>query len=253
MLDYVLLGAASFFAGLVDAVVGGGGLILIPALFSLFPHTHPATLFGTNKVGSICGTTSAVWRYARSVSIEWAPTLPAVIAAFVFSFVGAWMVTVFPPDQLRKALPFVLAAVALYTFYKKQLGVTHAPRLAGWRQITMGLALGGVVGFYDGFFGPGTGSFLVFGFVRLFGFDFLKASISSKVVNIATNAAALLLFGLKGHVWWQVGLMLAVCNIAGAQIGSRLAIKHGAGFVRKLFLVVVCLLILKTGYDAFVR
>lgn len=253
MLDYVLLGGASFFAGLVDAIVGGGGLILIPALFAIFPQAHPATLFGTNKVGSVCGTTSAVWRYARDVRVEWAATWPAVVAAFVFSFVGAWMVTVFPPDQLRKALPFVLVAVAVYTFAKKDLGNHHAPRLLGVQRSLMALLLGGVVGFYDGFFGPGTGSFLMFGFVRLFGFDFLKASISSKIVNIATNAAALLLFGWKGHIWWQVGVMLAICNIAGAQIGSRLAIKHGAGFVRKLFLVVVCLLILKTGYDAFVR
>ena len=251
MLDYVLLGGASFFAGLVDAVVGGGGLVLIPALFSIFPQTHPATLFGTNKVGSICGTMSAVWRYARNVPIEWAATWPAVVAAFIFSFVGAWMVTVFPSDVLRKALPFVLLAVAGYTFAKKDFGRCDKPRLFGMQKRLVALLLGGFVGFYDGFFGPGTGSFLVFGFVRLFGFDFLKASICSKIVNVSTNAAALLLFGWKGHIWWQVGLMLAVCNILGAQIGSRLAIVYGSGFVRKLFLVVVCILITKTGYDAF--
>ena len=113
--------------------------------------------------------------------------------------------------------------------------------------------IGGGIGFYDGVFGPGTGSFLIFLFVRFFGFDFLAASAVSKVINVATNLAALLWFGYSGHIIWQLGLIMAICNVGGSLVGTRLALKHGSGFVRKLFLLVVSVLILKTGYDAFLK
>jgi len=154
---------------------------------------------------------------------------------------------------MRLLLPFVLVLVAIYTFWKKDFGNIHAPAHTGARERWFAMMIGGGIGFYDGFFGPGTGSFLVFLFVRFFGFDFLSASAVSKVVNVACNFAALLLFGLTGHLLWQLGTMMAVCQVAGSLIGTRLAIRHGSGFVRKVFLVVVCILIVKTGYDAMVR
>ncbi len=147
----------------------------------------------------------------------------------------------------------MLLAVAIYTFAKKDFGSVHAPLHSGAKEQALALLIGAVIGFYDGFFGPGTGSFLVFLFVRIFGFDFLAASAVAKIVNVACNFAALVWFGYSGHLIWQLGLMMALCQIAGSILGSKLAMRHGSGFVRKLFLLVVSILILKTGYDAFIR
>uniref|UniRef100_Q46VW1 Probable membrane transporter protein n=2 Tax=Burkholderiaceae TaxID=119060 RepID=Q46VW1_CUPPJ len=253
MMEFAFLAVAAFLAGLIDAVAGGGGLVQIPALFSAFPGMSPATLLGTNKVASVAGTANAAIRYGRNVRIYWAATAPAVVAAFVFSMAGAWALTMMPAEPLRKALPFVLVALLAYTVAKKDLGTEHAPSLTGTRERVAALLAGAAIGFYDGVFGPGTGSFLMIVFVRVFGYDFLHASASTKVVNLATNLAALLLLASKGHIWWQLGLVMAVANVAGSQVGSRLALRHGSGFVRKVFIVVVSALILKTAWDAFLR
>lgn len=250
---YLILCIGAFIAGLVDAVVGGGGLILIPTLFSVFPNLMPATLFGTNKIASIMGTSAAAMNFARRVCIPWKVAIPAAIAAFILSFSGAYAVTHIQTGMIRKALPFALITVAIYTFKKKNLGQTHAPILSDSKEKIYAVLIGTSVGFYDGVFGPGAGSFLIFLFVRVFGFDFLHASAVSKVVNIATNLAALLWFSYSGHVIWQLGLLMAVFNIAGSLFGAKLAIKYGSEFVRKLFLFVVSSLILKTGYDAFLK
>ncbi len=252
-MEFAFLAVAAFLAGLIDAVAGGGGLVQIPALFSAFPGMSPATLIGTNKVASVAGTANAALRYGRSVRIYWAATAPAVVAAFVFSMAGAWALTMIPAEPLRKALPFVLVVLLAYTVAKKDLGTEHAPSLSGARERAAALLAGAAIGFYDGVFGPGTGSFLMIVFVRVFGYDFLHASASTKVVNMATNLAALLLLASKGHIWWQLGAVMAVANVAGSQVGSRLALRHGSGFVRKVFIVVVSALILKTAWDAFVR
>ncbi len=252
-MDFILLGLAAFFAGFVDAVVGGGGLIQVPALFSALPNVAPATLLGTNKLAGIWGTSAAAVNYVKAVRLRWAMVLPAALMAFLFAFAGAFAVTHIPPTYLRKALPLILIAVAIYTFKKKDFGSTHAPLYHGDKERLMAMLVGGGIGFYDGFFGPGTGSFLMFLFVRLFGYDFLRASAVAKVLNVATNAAALLWFGYSNNVIWQVGLAMAVCGVLGSVTGSRLAIKHGSGFVRKMFLLVVVALILKTGYDAFFK
>ena len=252
-MQFAFLAVAAFLAGLIDAVAGGGGLVQIPALFSAFPGMPPATLLGTNKVASVAGTANAAIRYGRSVRIYWAATAPAVVAAFLFSMAGAWALTMIPAEPLRKALPFVLVTLLVYTVAKKDLGTEHAPSLSGMRERIAALLAGAVIGFYDGVFGPGTGSFLMIVFVRVFGYDFLHASASTKVVNMATNLAALLLLASKGHIWWQLGLVMAVANVAGSQVGSRLALRHGSGFVRKVFIVVVSALILKTAWDAFAR
>jgi uncharacterized membrane protein YfcA len=252
-MELLLVSLASLLAGFVDSMVGGGGLVLVPALFAMFPGVHPATLFGTNKSASVWGTAIAAAQYSRRVQMSWAALLPAAAAGFAGSFGGAWAVTVMSPDFLRKLLPIVLVLVLAYTLAKKELGRHHAPRLSARGEIWAASTIGLGVGFYDGFFGPGAGSFFVFLFVRWLGYDFLNASASAKLLNTATNLAALILFAAKGHVWWHFALVLALANIMGSLIGTHMALKHGASFVRVVFIVVVGALILKTGYDAFMR
>ena len=253
MIDVAVLGGAAFLAGLVGSVRAGGGLSQAPVVFSLFTKSVPASLFGTSKLAGIFGTGTAAINYARRVRVAWSAAAPAAMAAFALSFAGAYTVTKVPADFVRTLLPILLIAVAIYTFRKKDLGSVHAPVHTGNTEKLVAVGMGACIGFYDGFFGPGTGSFLIFLFVRFFGFDFLSASAAAKVVNVACNISALMWFGYSGHLLWQLGLMMAVCQVAGSLVGTRLAIKHGSAFVRKLFLVVVCLLILKTGYDAFFK
>ncbi|MGH6626274.1 MAG: sulfite exporter TauE/SafE family protein [Burkholderiaceae bacterium] len=252
-MDLFIVSLASLLAGFVDSIVGGGGLVLLPALFATFPTTHPATLFGVNKSASIWGTAIATAQYSRRVQMRWAALLPAAAAGFGGSFAGAWVVTLISPQFLRQVLPIILLAVLAYTLARKELGRSHAPRFTGRSETLVACAIGLAIGFYDGFFGPGTGSFLVFLFVRWLGYDFLNASASAKLINSATNLAALILFALKGHVWWHFALLMALANVAGSLLGTRLALRHGAGFVRGVFIAVVSALILKTGYDAFLR
>ena len=252
-MEMLLVTLASLLAGFVDSIVGGGGLILVPALFATFPSTHPATLFGVNKSASIWGTAVATWQYSRRVQLRWGSLWPAAAAGFAGSMCGAWLVTLLSPQYLRQALPVVLAGVLLYTLWRKELGRTHAPRFSGRAEIVAACSVGLLLGFYDGFFGPGTGSFLVFLLVRWLGYDFLHASASAKLINTATNLAAIILFALKGHVWWHFALSMALANVVGSLLGTRMALKHGTGFVRVVFIGVVSALILKTGYDAFLR
>jgi uncharacterized membrane protein YfcA len=249
-IDLFILAPAAFFAGMVDAVVGGGGLIQIPVLLSTFPQTAIPTLFGTNKVASITGTSAALWRYARAVRIPWRLVLPATAAALIGAWLGATVVAWIPRDAMRPLVVVMMLAVAIYTFLRKNLGQeeTHETRPGDlWRGALFGL----VIGFYDGFFGPGTGSFLIFGFVRLFGLDFVRASASAKVVNAATNISAIAFFASHGPILWVVGLTMAVCNLTGSYVGTHLALKHGAVFVRKAFLCVVSVLIVKQLTELF--
>jgi hypothetical protein len=250
MLDLLTVALASLLAGFVDAVVGGGGLILVPALFGVFPSTAPATLFGTNKAASVWGTAWATGQYARRVTLNWRALLPAAGVALIASFAGAWVVTLVSADGLRRALPLILLGVLIYTLLKKDLGREHQPRHQGRRETLVAAAIGLVIGFYDGFFGPGTGSFFVFLFVRMLGYDFLHASATAKLMNLATNIAAIGLFAWKGHVWWHIAAVMAVTNVLGSLLGTRMALMRGTGFVRGMFVVVVSALILKTGWAA---
>lgn len=244
--------AAAFFAGLVDAMVGGGGLIQVPALFSALPaSTPPATLLGTSKLAGFLGTGSAAWRYARTISVPWAIVAPACAVAFLTSLAGAATVTHVPAAVFRPLVPVILAAVLVYTLLKPDLGQTHAPRTLGRAELAGAALLVAGIGFYDGFFGPGTGSFLMLLFVRLYGFDFLNAAASARMVNVATNLSALTWFGAHGHLLWALGLGMAAANVAGAQVGTRLALRKGAGFVRGVFVAVVTVLIAKTAWDAW--
>jgi uncharacterized membrane protein YfcA len=252
-MEMLVVSLASLLAGFIDSIVGGGGLILVPALFATFPTTHPATLFGTNKGASVWGTAIATVQYSKRVNMPWQALGPAAAVCFASSLGGAWLVTVISPEYLRKALPLVLVIVLAYTLARKQLGRHHEPRYAGSREAVVASAIGAIIGFYDGFFGPGTGSFFVFLLVRLLGYDFLHASAGAKLLNTASNLAAIILFAIKGHVWWHFVLAMAIANILGSLAGTHLALKHGTGFVRGVFIVVVSALILKTSYDAFLR
>jgi uncharacterized membrane protein YfcA len=240
----------AFLAGFIDAVVGGGGLIQVPALFILLPQMPPAMLLGTNKFAGIWGTGIATVQYSRRVQMPWHALLPACAAAFVFSFIGAHTVSVLKPEVLRPLILLLMIGVLAYTLWKKDLGALHAPRLTRNHEIATGIAIGCVLGFYDGFFGPGTGSFLIFAFVGLFGFSFLAASASAKAVNATTNLAAVGYFIYTDNVLYKMALPMAACNIAGSLIGTRLAIRKGSGFVRVLFIVVVCALIARFAWDA---
>ena len=240
----------AFVAGFIDSVVGGGGLIQVPALFVLLPQMAPATLLGTNKFASIWGTGAATVQYSRRVSMPWHALLPACVAAFAFSFIGAHTVSALRPEVLRPLILGLMIVVLVYTLWKKDLGALHAPRLIRRHEIAAGVAVGGALGFYDGFFGPGTGSFLIFAFVGLFGFSFLAASASAKVINLTTNLAAAGYFVYNGNVLYATALPMAVCNVAGSVIGSQLAIRKGNRYVRQLFIGIVSLLILRFAWDA---
>lgn len=242
---------AAFVAGLVDAVVGGGGLIQIPALFAAQPGVAPATLFGTNKFASVFGTANAAWRYARRVEMPWRTILPAALSAFAFSYAGAAAVAWLPKEAVRPLILVLLIFSAAYTLWKKDFGQVHRPAHGGHRELLYATLLGGVIGFYDGFFGPGTGSFLIFLFIRFFGFDFLHASAGSKVVNVATNVAALAFFMPAGHILLALAGGMALANVAGSATGTWLALRHGSGFIRVVFLVVVGVLIARFAWDTF--
>jgi uncharacterized membrane protein YfcA len=253
MLELITVVLASALAGFVDAVVGGGGLVLVPALFSAYPGAAPAQLFGTNKAAAVWGTGWACVQYFKRIEMSMRSLWLAVITAALGSWLGAGLVARVDGSSLRRALPLILIGLLAYTLARKDLGRHHTPRWGGRAQALAASAIGLVIGSYDGFFGPGTGSFFVFLFVRVLGYDFLHASAAAKLLNTATNASALLRFSLAGQVWWEIGLMLALANIAGSLFGTRLALRHGSGFVRALFVVVVGALIVKTGYDAYLK
>lgn len=241
----------AFLAGFIDAVVGGGGLIQVPALMILVPEASIATLFGTNKCVSVWGTSAAAWHYARHVELDWHTLGATALAALLLGYVGAAAVSHLDPTLLRPLILVVLVLVLIWTLWRKDFGALHAPRLRPTTQVFAGLTAGSLIGFYDGFFGPGTGSFLVLAFVALFGFSFLHASASAKFVNVVTNLAAIAWFVPHGH--WLPGLVLpmAACNLAGGLIGARLAVARGSGFVRGMFLLVVSLLVLRLGWDLY--
>jgi uncharacterized protein len=249
MLEVVTLSGFAFLAGLLDSVVGGGGLIQIPALLIVLPNAPIATLFGTNKLSSIAGTSVAVWQYSRTIAIPWNMVLPGAIAAGIFAFWGANTVQWLQPSLLRPIILVLLTAVGIYTALRKEFGTVHQPKRSPTYQLGIGVGISAIVGFYDGFFGPGTGSFLIFGFISLLGFSFLRASAAAKVINWATNFTALLAFASSGHVFYQFAVPMAVCNILGAIVGTRLAMLKGNQFIRLLFLGVVAALILKLAYD----
>ncbi len=239
----------AFLAGFIDSVVGGGGLIQLPAMLILLPPATPlATVFGTNKMASFFGTTAAAWNYSRHVRIDWRSVGTATVGALVFAALGARAVSLLNPALLRPVVLGLLVLVAIYTFIRKDFGSLHAPRLSPSQRLWIGAGVGSAIGFYDGFFGPGTGSFLIFIFVGIFGFDFLAASAAAKVINSASNFSALASFTLTGHVLYALAVPMAACNILGSLTGTRLAMLRGSQFVRWFFLAVVTAIICKLMY-----
>lgn len=242
---------ASFAAGCLNAIAGGGGLVTLPVLLALYPKAPAAELFGTNKTCMVWGTLWSARAYVRRVSLPWKQLSVAVATGFAGAAAGAFALTFTPGDWVRKVLPIVLAIVFVQTLVQRTLGAVHAPPHTAAGQAARASVLAGLLGFYDGFFGPGTGSFLIFLLVKWLGYDFLHAAAAAKVLNAATNLGALAILAPTGNIWWNLAVPMAVANIFGSLLGTHLTLRHGAWFVRIVFLVVVAGLILKTGWDAY--
>ena len=248
----IFLAIASGFAGFVDAMAGGGGLIQLPALLVGLPNKDLPLILGTNKVPSIFGTAAAARNYFKNIKPDIPLTVTMMVPAFAGSMAGAGLAATIPKEFFKPFLVFLLLAVAIYTWRKPELGMSENLKYTNRKRLVIVAVMGLLIGFYDGIFGPGTGTFLVFFLVSAIGFAFLKASATAKLVNIATNAGAILSFQLTGHIWWQLGLLLAFANVTGAIIGSRLAIRGGSPLVRKVFLAVTFLLIARVAWDTFI-
>ncbi len=247
--DVVLLCLAAAFAGWVDAVAGGGGLVQLPALLVLLPGATPAQVLATNKLSSICGTAVAATTYYCRIRPDLRTALPMALVALAGSAVGALCASLIPREVFRPLVLVLLVGVAAYTLRRPRLGDIQSLRWDG-RQHHVAAGLGGFgLGFYDGIFGPGTGSFLVFLLVGLLGYSFLQASAKARIVNVGTNLGALLVFIPQGAPMWRLGLAMGLCNVAGGWLGAHTAIRRGSRFVRVVFLVVVTGLVLRLGYD----
>jgi hypothetical protein len=245
----LVFGLLAFVAGFVDSIAGGGGLIQLPALLIGFPKAPVPSLFGTNKIAALAGTSIAAWRYAGHIRFDYKLLTVISICSFTASYAGAKAVSYINAEVLKPVIFIVLIAIAVYTFLKKDLGSAASKHYSETHNMAYGSVMGLVVGFYDGFFGPGTGSFLVLGFVVILGFEFVKASAYSKFINCITNISALIVFVRQGNYLPAIAIVMAISNIAGNLIGSHLAIKKGNRFIRIFFLIVVLILIARFGYD----
>ena len=234
----IFLAIASGFAGFVDAMAGGGGLIQLPALIIGLPNKELPLILGTNKVPSIFGTSAAARNYFKNLKPDIPLTITMMVPAFIGSMAGAAFAASVPKEFFKPFIVLLLTSVAIYTWRKPDLGMSENLKFTNQKRLFLVALIGLLIGFYDGIFGPGTGTFLVFFLVSGIGYAFLKASGTAKLVNIATNAGAILSFQITGHIWWQLGLLLAIANVSGAILGSRLAIKGGSPLVRKVFLAV---------------
>jgi uncharacterized membrane protein YfcA len=239
---------AAFSAGLVDAIAGGGGLIQLPALLIGLPQASTVEVLGTNKVASVFGTTASALTYRRSVKTDASFLVTMALPAFFGSVLGALSASLIPTQSMRPIVFVLLVSVAIYTWRKPDLGSIEALRYQKNKRFLISAIAGLVIGFYDGIFGPGTGSFLMLILIYL-GFAFLSASAIAKVVNVSTNLGAILVFGLHGAILWQVGLVLAMANVVGGLLGARLAIRGGSTLIRKVFLFVTVALIIRVGID----
>jgi uncharacterized membrane protein YfcA len=247
----VTLALLAFVAGFLDAVVGGGGLIQLPALLIQLPQTPVATLLGTNKIAALAGTSVAAVSYAKRIRFDYRLLALLSLMAFVSAFLGAKAVTYLDSNALKPLILIILVVMLVYTYVKKDLGHAPTKQLSPTKQAIYGSLLALLVGFYDGFFGPGTGSFFVLGFVLILGFEFIRASAYAKAINVVTNLSALIVFVSAGHFILPLAILMAICNMLGNVSGTRMAFKRGNGFVRIVFLVVVALMITRYAYDIF--
>lgn len=251
--ELLLLCLAAFSAGFIDAIVGGGGLLQTPATLLILPHYPVATLFGTVKISSFAGTAVAAYKFTRQVELNLKVLAMAVATAFTASFMGAFAVSKIDNDVIKPIILFVLVAVAIYTYFNKQFGIHQHKSHSVLKQVSLAGFFGLIIGFYDGLIGPGTGSFLVLVFIAVLGFDFIGASAHAKMVNLATNLAAIIYFSYSGNILYQYALPMAMFNMLGAFFGAKLALLKGNKFVRVFFLIVVFGTILRFAYDVFWR
>ncbi len=247
--DALLLCLFALLAGGLDAIVGGGGLVQLPALLVVLPQAPVVALLGTNKLASVVGTASAAVTYNRRTAVDRRTAVVMAVTAFAGSGAGALLATSVDGEVLKPVVLVALVAVLAYTLRRPSLGEVEQLRLGAGHQRAVAVLGGGGIGFYDGLVGPGTGSFLVFVLVGAVGLSFLHASATAKVVNTMTNLAALLLFAAGGHVLWALGAVMAVANLLGSQLGTRLALRRGSAWVRRVFVVVVSALVLRLAYD----
>jgi uncharacterized protein len=250
--QYALLGIIALGAGFVDSVVGGGGLIQIPALLIQFPKTSLPILFGTNKIAALSGTSVAAYNYSKKIKFNLALLLVCGIFAFSFSYFGAYLLNYYENKNLKPVILCVLIFMFVYTYFKKDLGNSKIAEKPLIKRLLLGSLLCIIVGFYDGFFGPGTGSFLVLGFVSFLGFDFLQASAYSKIINCITNFSALISFVQNKNYILPLAICMAVFNVTGNVMGTHYALKHGNNFIKKVFFIVVGIMILRYSYDIFI-
>jgi len=252
MLILLTLCLFSFIAGFIDAMAGGGGLIQLPAFFILQPHLSLVQTLATNKTASFLGTSVSAVRYISKVKIDWKHLSLSIIAAFIGSFSGALFVSYIHKEQFMPFIVSVLVLVLLYTLFKKDLGLHHKEKLISKNKyITLSILIGGILGFYEGLIGPGTGSFLIFAFVFLFGYNFLHASANAKVVNWVASLSALCFFLFKGYIVWSLALPTAAANMIGNYAGAHVALKKGSGFIKIFFVLMVIALIIKLSFDYF--
>lgn len=245
----LLLVLAAAFAGWVDAVSGGGGLVQLPALLLGLPNASPAAVLATNKLSSVCGTTAAAVTYQRRVRPDLRTALPMAAVALAGSAAGAAGASVLPRGVFEPVVLVLLVGVAAFAARRPRMGLEHRLRFSGHRHYLVAVLVGGAIGFYDGIFGPGTGAFLVVALVGLLGYAFLPASATARIVNLATNVGALLVFIPHGAPLWRLGLLMGASNVAGGWLGAHTATRQGSGFVRAVLLLVVTALIVRLAYD----
>ncbi len=255
-LTLLFLVLAAFLAGFIDACVGGGGLITIPALLIGMPGHAITTVLGTNKVVAFTGTTVAAAQFVRSKALHWREMVRPVLAGGAGAACGvalAYFLQGRFEMYLRPLMIVLMVAMLLFTVFKPQMGADHAPRFALHHQRSLAMGISFVIGFYDGFFGPGTGSMLIFLFVVVLGFDFLRASALSKSVNWASNIVSLGIFVSRGSWVPLVAGAMAMGNGLGGYLGARTALAKGSAWIRVVFIVVVSALVLKLGYDQWLK
>jgi len=242
---------AAFAAGCIDAIAGGGGLIQLPALFGVYPAAEPTSLLGTNKFASIFGTGNAAWHFSKRISIQWRSLAGLMLLVLLSAGAGAWLAKHLSPARYRLLVPVMLLMVLIIILRNRHLGTAHQPRQFTVHYRWMAAALIVLTGFYDGFFGPGTGSFFMFIFVRVYGYDFINAAANARVLNVMTNMAAIIMFAASTHIMWLLGGGMAISNVAGSMLGARLALNGGNALIRKVFLAIVIALIARTLWIAF--
>lgn len=245
----ILAGLAGFAAGMLDSIVGGGGLIMTPAMLNLFPGVPVLSLIATQRTSSIAGTSVSAWNYLRSVRVDRRILIAAPLSAAIFSLIGVSFAKQVDDSLLKLIVLVLCVTLAIYTFVRKDLGQHLKPQSEGPHIVRLAALVGATTGFYNGLIGPGTGTLMVFGFVSVMGLDFLRASAAAKVSNIASDLSSWTVLMIGGYVMWAVVLPLVIGNMLGSYCGSRLAILKGSKFIRWVFLVVVFGLIARLGYD----